>query len=105
MNQINNKANTKLSGEEVYQLLTRKLAALEFKPGQSLTENEISSQLRVSRTLIRYAFSKLESDGLVELVPRKGCFVKILTVKDIIEIYQARGALEGSSTAGLIIII
>lgn len=89
------KKNSKLSTEEVYQLLKRRLASLEFKPGQSLAEKDIASQFKVSRTPVRHALSKLERDGLVEIIPRKGAFIKFLSMKDILEIFQIREVLEG----------
>jgi DNA-binding GntR family transcriptional regulator len=91
----NQKGKSKLSAEQVYHLLKEKLTSLEFKPGQSLTEKEIASHFKVSRTPVRHALSNLERDGLVEIIPRKGAFIKFLSMKDIIEIFQVREALEG----------
>ena len=85
----------KLSGEDVYQILKKKLASLELNPGQWLPENKIALELKTSRTPIRYAFSKLESDGLVQIIPRKGVFIKFFSINDIVEIFQVREALEG----------
>ena len=95
MKQKPNKEQTKLSGDGVYQILKKRLSALKYRPGQSLQELEISTELNASRTPVRYAFSKLESEGLVEIIPRKGAFVKYLSVKDAIEMYQVTGVLEG----------
>jgi DNA-binding GntR family transcriptional regulator len=81
--------------DEVYDLLKQKLTSSEFKPGQSLSEVDIASRLRVSRTPVRHAISRLERDGLVEIIPRKGAFMKFLSMKDIVEIFQVRKALEG----------
>jgi len=88
------KTNSKLNTEEVYKLLKKKLASLEFKPGQSLSEKEIASYFKVSRTPVRHALSKLEKDGLIEIIPRKGAFIRFLSLKDIFEIFQVREALE-----------
>jgi DNA-binding GntR family transcriptional regulator len=89
------KTNMKLGMEEVYNLLREKLVSLDFKPGQLLSEKEIASQFKVSRTPVRHALSKLERDGLVEIIPRKGAFIRFLSMKDIIEIFQVREVLEG----------
>lgn len=89
------KKKQRMDAEEVYRLLKNKLAALEYKPGQSLTEQEIASELNVSRTPVRHALSRLERDGLVEIIPRKGAFIKFLSLMDILEIFQIRRALEG----------
>ena len=91
----NQKGKSRLSADGVYHLLKEKLASLEFKPGQSLRESEIAVRFRVSRTPVRHAFAKLERDGLLEIIPRKGAFIKVLSLKDIFEIFQVRIALEG----------
>ena len=87
--------NSELSTEEIYQTLKGKLASLEFKPGQLLTEKDIASYFKVSRTPIRNVFSKLERDGLIEMIPQKGALIKFLSMKDIFEIFEMRKALEG----------
>jgi DNA-binding GntR family transcriptional regulator len=89
-------------GEEVYNFLKDKLIKLEFRPGFLLSENELITRFNLSRTPVRYAISKMESDGLVEIVPRKGALVKYLSMKDMKEIYDIRIALEGAA-AGLTI--
>ncbi len=91
----NSRRDQKLITEEVYDLLKQKLTSSEFKPGQSLSEVDIASQLKVSRTPVRNAISRLERDGLVETIPRKGAFIKFLSMMDIVEIFQVRKALEG----------
>jgi DNA-binding GntR family transcriptional regulator len=85
----------KFRTDEVYQLLRKKLMAMEFKPGQLLSEKEIVSRFKLSRTPVRQALSKMERDGLVEIIPRKGALIRSLSIKDIREVYQIRKALEG----------
>jgi DNA-binding GntR family transcriptional regulator len=82
--------------EAVYQFLKDKLIRLELKPGQLLSEQEISTRFNFGRTPIRNAFSKMERDGLVEIIPRKGALIKFLSTKDIIEIFQIRKSLEST---------
>ena len=85
----------KLKTEEVYDFLREKLETYEFRPGQLLSEKEIVSSYRCSRTPVRQALSKMEKEGLIEVIPRKGAFVRFLSVKDVAEIFQLRKALEG----------
>lgn len=85
----------RFSTEEVYLLLRSKLLTLEFKPGQLLSEKEIVSHFKLSRTPVRQALLKMELDGIIEIIPRKGAFIKFLSMKDIKEVYQIRKALEG----------
>ncbi|HHW01406.1 MAG TPA: GntR family transcriptional regulator [Thermoanaerobacterales bacterium] len=66
----------------------------ELKPGDRLVEKELAEKMQVSRTPIREALRKLETEGLIKHVPRKGVVVKGFTPDDIIEIYSIRQALE-----------
>ncbi len=85
-----------LGSEEVYQFLRDKLIKLEFRPGHLLSEKELVLKFNLSRTPVRNALSKMERDGLVEIVPRKGAFIKFLSMKDIKEIFEIRKSLEGT---------
>ena len=74
-------------------ILTGKLV-----PGERLMENQLAEKLGVSRTPVREALRKLELENLVELVPRKGAQVLDMSEKDIINILEVRGVLEGLAT-------
>jgi len=66
-----------------------------IKPGERLMEVQMAEKLGVSRTPIREAIRKLELEGLVIMVPRKGVYVADLSVKDITDVLEIRAALEG----------
>ena len=66
----------------------------ELKPGQTLTEMDLSKQLGVSRAPIREALRILNSEGLVETIPYHGTTVRRLTKIDIEELYSMRIQLE-----------
>jgi len=66
-----------------------------FKEGDQLTEIDLQKQFNISRTPIRESFRVLEKKGLVEVVPRKGTFVKRFTRRDIEEHFPVRSVLEG----------
>ena len=76
---------------------TLKLAILEgvFKGGEQLGEQELQTRFGVSRSPLREAFRELEKLGLVDIVPRRGSFVKRISRKDIEENFPVRAALEG----------
>jgi DNA-binding GntR family transcriptional regulator len=93
----NGQKRASLGGEEVYQFLRDKLIKLEFRPGHLLSESELILRFNLSRTPVRYALSKMERDGLVEIVPRKGAFIKFLSMKDVKEIFEIRKSLEGTA--------
>jgi DNA-binding GntR family transcriptional regulator len=61
---------------------------------RALSEYTLARDLEVSRTPIREALKRLEREELVVSVPRRGTFVRELTVQDVIEIYQVRTPLE-----------
>ena len=66
-----------------------------IKPGERLMEVQMAEKMGVSRTPIREAIRKLELEGLVNMVPRKGVYVANLSVKDITDVLEIRSALEG----------
>ncbi|MGL5191467.1 MAG: GntR family transcriptional regulator, partial [Cetobacterium sp.] len=63
--------STKNNTENIYEELKEKIMNLEYKPGQVITEQEISTKYGVSRTPSRDILSKLNSAGLIESVPFK----------------------------------
>lgn len=80
---------------------TLKIAILEgeFKGGEQLAEQALQSRFGVSRSPLREAFRELEKLGLVEIVPRRGSFVKRISRKDIEDNFPIRAALEGLAAA------
>lgn len=66
-----------------------------LKPGERLMEIQLSEQLGVSRTPVREAIRKLELEGFVIMLPRKGAFVANMSKKDLIDIFELRLGLEG----------
>jgi DNA-binding GntR family transcriptional regulator len=70
----------------------------KLKPGERLLEPIVAEQLGVSRTPIREAFFQLESEGLVEVMPRKGAVVSDISVTNAEELYIVRSVLEGLAT-------
>lgn len=67
----------------------------DFQPGERLMENQLADRMGVSRTPIREAIRKLELEGLVVMVPRKGAEVADITEKDINDVLEVRATLEG----------
>jgi len=65
-----------------------------IKSNEKVSMREIAKELNISRTPIREAIRKLESEGLIELLPRRGFIIKKYCSKKIEEIYEARRVLE-----------
>ena len=82
-------------GAQVAESLTIGILEGTFKGGEQLIELELQNYFGVSRSPLREAFRELEKKGLVEIVPRKGTFVKRITRRDIEEHFPVRAALEG----------
>ncbi len=74
--------------------LTKKITREDYPQGHWLVERELCEQYGVSRTPIREALSLLSTTGLVEQLPGKGYRVKELKLEDLIEIFNAREAVE-----------
>jgi len=61
---------------------------------QHLTESYFAERFGISKSPVREALNRLESEGLITIVPRRGAFVAQLSVHDIEEIFELREALE-----------
>lgn len=81
--------------EQVSDVLTEAILEGWFEGGDQLTELVLQRQFNISRTPIRESFHVLEKKGLVELIPRKGAFVKRIRPQDIRENFPVRAVLEG----------
>lgn len=87
--------NYKPLRELVFEHIKRAIITGELKPGERLMEVQLAEKLGVSRTPVREAIRKLELEGLVVMVPRKGAFVSDVSLKDIIDVFEVRETLEG----------
>lgn len=88
-------SNYKPLREIVFEYLRNAILNGELEPGERLMELQLAQQLGVSRTPVREAIRKLELEGLVEMIPRKGAYVADVSIKDILDILEVRMFLEG----------
>ncbi len=65
-----------------------------FSPGERLMEIQLADEMGVSRTPVREAIRKLELEGFVVMIPRRGTYVADISIKDITEIYEIRTCLD-----------
>ena len=79
----------------VFENLRGAIVEGKLKPGQRLMEVQLAEQLGVSRTPVREAIRKLELEGLVVMIPRKGAYVANMSLKDVIDVLEIRASLEG----------
>ncbi len=80
--------------EIAYETLKHAIITGEIPAGARIVETEYADKLHISRTPLREALRKLERDGLVEYVLRRGVVVRAFTLADVEEIYTIRNALE-----------
>ena len=78
----------------VFNTLRQAILRGEMEPGERLMEIQLAQKLGVSRTPIREAIRKLELEGLVIMIPRKGAEVAHITEKDMKDVLEVRSTLE-----------
>ena len=81
-------------GEAAYNRLYDAIRAGDFRPGDRLREIDVAERLALSRTPVREALRKLESDGIVEHRPRLGAVIRTLAPSEVVELYEMRLVLE-----------
>ncbi|MGI6092006.1 MAG: GntR family transcriptional regulator [Negativicutes bacterium] len=80
--------------EVVCEALREAIISGVLKPGERLMEIQLAEELGVSRTPVREAIRKLELEGFVIMIPRRGTYVADLSIKDINEVFEVRTSLE-----------
>ncbi len=78
----------------VFNTLRQAILTGELKPGERLMEIHLANKLGVSRTPIREAIRKLELEGLVTMIPRRGAEVAQITEKSMNDVLEVRRALD-----------
>ncbi len=86
--------DTQASGTVAYDKLLDSLRSGVYAPGDRLREEEVSEALGLSRTPVREALRRLESDGIVEHRPRIGALIRSLSYTEVVELYEMRLVLE-----------
>lgn len=87
--------NYKPLRDVVFDVMREAIVSGKLKPGERLMELQLAEEMGVSRTPVREAIRKLELEGLIVTIPRKGAYVAGLTLKDAAEVFEIRGSLEG----------
>lgn len=78
----------------VYEELKRNIMSMKLEPGQTMSTQEISTKLNVSRTPVREAFLRLQSEGLVEMIPQRETMVSKISLKRVEQEKFIRECLE-----------
>lgn len=85
--------NPNLRGQ-TYKILKNMIITRELLPGKKIIEETLAQEIGVSRTPIREALFRLEHEGIVKIIPRRGAFVVKPSKDNIIEVLQIREVLE-----------
>ncbi len=85
--------------QEVAERLRQRIFAHELPPGTWIDEQKLAEQYGISRTPLREALKVLASEGLVELKPRRGCYVTEIKAQDLDDIFPIIAMLEGRCAA------
>lgn len=78
----------------VYDQIVRGILAGSYRPGQALNRRDVASGLNVSISPVNEAFAILQTEGIVETIPRKGTFIGRLDWRDLTELTIVRAGLE-----------
>lgn len=81
--------------EKILEMIRDAILKGTMKPGERVSEPDLAERFGISRTPIREAFRQLESEGYLEVIPRKGAVVASLSERDIEEFYAIKILLEG----------
>lgn len=81
--------------EQVAERLRSRIYAHDLAPGAWVDEQALAQEYGISRTPMREALKVLATEGLVQLKPRRGCYVTELSERDLDEIFPVMALLEG----------
>lgn len=89
----NSNANRDLKNH-AYNILKERLINCIYQPGSLINEAQLASELVLSRTPVREAISRLEMEGFVKIMPKKGIYVTDIMLNDVLQIFQTRFEIE-----------
>ena len=80
--------------EQAYEKIKRMVITLSLKPGEYLNEARLTTSLKLGRTPVHQALSRLELEGMVEVIPRRGILVKPISLNEVVEVTDIRQVNE-----------
>jgi DNA-binding GntR family transcriptional regulator len=84
--------------DQVYTALRDEIVTGQLRPGQSLSVLKMADRFGASRTPVRDAFVRLESDGLVSLIDRQGARISPISFRGVRDLFEMRTLLETAAT-------
>jgi DNA-binding GntR family transcriptional regulator len=86
-------AGARLS-DVAYEEIKRRVITLEYRPGAYLNAAQVSAQLGLGVTPVNQALNRLMIEGMVEVIPRKGAFVRPVSLEEILNVIDVRHVTE-----------
>jgi len=94
---LNRISDISFLSERAYQVIKEAIISLELGPGEKLKESTLAEELGISKTPVREALTRLQHEGLVNVLPFRGAFVAEIDDRDMEEIFELRELLEGAA--------
>lgn len=83
--------------QQAYQIIKDMIENRVLLPGQKISQEKLATELGISRTPLISALKFLEHEKLIETQPRRGFFVRLFSIEELISIFEIREVLEGLS--------
>ena len=80
--------------KEIFDYLSSQIEKGTLKPGSLINVRKLTEELKVSRTPLREALAQLEVQGLVTIMPQRGVLINVLTLENLLDLFEIIGALE-----------
>jgi len=80
--------------DRAYEKLKQRLLNNDYPPGSFLSERQLAGNLGMSKTPVKAALERLETEGFITVSPQQGIVVRVLSVREIADQYEIRAALE-----------
>lgn len=84
------------ASQDIYRILKEEILNLKILPGEKISENDICDRFGVSRTPVRSAFQRLDTEGLITVAPYKSTFASLLDFEQIEQMIYMRYAIESA---------
>ncbi|MDZ4766371.1 MAG: GntR family transcriptional regulator [Chloroflexota bacterium] len=89
--------NLKTLSAQVHERIRDAILKRALKPGERIDQNQLADNLGVSIVPVREALKRLEVEGLVSILPRRGAFVTEISLAQMDDLYDARALIEGET--------
>ncbi len=80
---------------KAYETIKNDICTQVLRPGSPIINKDLYERLEMSRTPVREAIRRLEMEGLVEIIPQKGPYVKVFSKEELLQSYEVLEGLEG----------